>query len=133
MSKVVVYLTASPALSAVNQGHCHPQILAALVAQAGRVTLTSRAFRNDQLGPLYRDLHEITGMDMMLLTNTGAEAVETAIKAARKWAYTSKGVAAGRAEIVVCANNFHGRTTTLISLSTSDRTVTGSGRLRLAS
>jgi ornithine--oxo-acid transaminase len=112
------YLDCLSAYSAVNQGHCHPRIIAALVEQAGKVTLTSRAFRNDQFGPFAQELCEMTGYEMMLPMNSGAEAVETAIKAARKWGYTVKGVPAGQAEIIVCAENFHGRTTTIVSFST---------------
>jgi ornithine--oxo-acid transaminase len=112
------YMDFLAAYSAVNQGHCHPRIRAALVEQAGRVTLTSRAFRNDQLGPLYQQLHELSGYARTLPMNTGAEAVETAIKAARKWAYRVKGVPDGEAEILVFANNFHGRTTTIVGFST---------------
>lgn len=112
------YLDCLAAYSALNQGHCHPTILEALVEQAHKVTLTSRAFRNDQLPLLYQDLHELTGFDMVLPMNTGAEAVETAIKAARKWGYRFKGIPEGRAEIIVCANNFHGRTVTIVSFST---------------
>jgi len=111
------YLDCLAAYSAVNQGHCHPKILAALLEQAARVTLTSRAFRNDQLPMLFQDLHDLTGMDMSLPMNSGAEAVETAIKAARKWGYTVKGIPKDRAEIIVCHGNFHGRTTTVISFS----------------
>jgi len=112
------YLDCLSGYSAVSQGHCHPRILKACVEQAGRLTLTSRAFRNDQLPLLYERLHELTGMEMALLMNSGVEAVETALKAARKWGYTRKGIPAGRAEIIVCANNFHGRTITAISFST---------------
>lgn len=112
------YLDCLAAYSALNQGHCHPKILEALVEQAHKVTLTSRAFRNDQLPLLYQDLHELTGFDMVLPMNTGAEAVETAIKTARKWGYRVKGIPEGRAEIIVCANNFHGRTVTIVSFST---------------
>ncbi|HET7150988.1 MAG TPA: ornithine--oxo-acid transaminase [Candidatus Acidoferrum sp.] len=112
------YLDCLAAYSALNQGHCHPKILEALVEQAHKVTLTSRAFRNDQLPLLYQDLHKLTGFDMVLPMNTGAEAVETAIKAARKWGYRVKGIPEGRAEIIVCANNFHGRTVTIVSFST---------------
>jgi ornithine--oxo-acid transaminase len=112
------YLDCLAAYSAVNQGHCHPRILAAMVAQAKRVTLTSRAFRNDQLPQLYEQLHDLTGYGLSLPMNSGAEAVETAVKAARKWGYTVKGIPADRAEVVVCAGNFHGRTTTLVSCST---------------
>ncbi len=121
------YLDCLSAYSAVNQGHCHPRILRALVEQAGRVTLTSRAFRNDQLPLLEQELCELTGYEMTLLMNSGAEAVETAIKAARKWGYTVKGVARDRAEIVVCAGNFHGRTTTIVSFSTEPQYRDGFG------
>jgi ornithine--oxo-acid transaminase len=112
------YLDCLAAYSAVNQGHCHPTIMAAMVEQAHRVTLTSRAFRNDQLPLLCRDLHDLAGMDMVLPMNSGAEAVETALKAARKWGYTVKGIEPGKAEIITCANNFHGRTITIVSFST---------------
>jgi ornithine--oxo-acid transaminase len=112
------YLDCLAAYSAVNQGHCHPKILGALVEQAHRVTLTSRAFRNDQLPLLCRDLNELTGMDTVLPMNSGAEAVETAIKAARKWGYQVKGIPPEKAEIIACANNFHGRTVTIVSFST---------------
>ncbi len=112
------YLDCLAAYSAVNQGHCHPAIIDALVEQASRVTLTSRAFRNDQLPPLVRDIAELTRMDAVLLMNTGAEAVETAIKAARKWGYQVKGIPDEEAEIIVCRNNFHGRTISLVSAST---------------
>lgn len=112
------YLDCLSAYSAVNQGHVHPKILQTLVEQAQKVTLTSRAFRNDQLPLLYKELSEMTGYEMSLPMNTGAEAVETAIKLARKWAYQVKGVPRYQAEIVVCEGNFHGRTTTVISFST---------------
>ncbi len=112
------YLDCLAAYSAVNQGHCHPKILNALIEQAHKVTLTSRAFRNDQLPLLYKELHHLTGYDMALPMNTGAEAVETAIKTARKWGYKIKGIPDGQAEVIVCANNFHGRTVTEISFST---------------
>ncbi len=112
------YLDCLAAYSAVNQGHCHPEILKALIAQARRVTLTSRAFRNDQLPLFYKELHELTGYDMALPMNSGAEAVETAVKTARKWGYKIKGIPADQAEIIVCANNFHGRTITQVSFST---------------
>ncbi len=111
------YMDFLSAYSAVNQGHCHPRIYQALVEQAKRVTLTSRAFRNDRLGQFLKKVAELSGMEMVLPMNSGAEAVETAIKAARKWAYTKKGVPDNKAEIVVCENNFHGRTTTIISFS----------------
>jgi ornithine--oxo-acid transaminase len=111
------YLDCLSAYSAVNQGHCHPRILETLRTQAGRLTLTSRAFRNDQWPLFARELAELCGMQMVLPMNTGAEAVETAIKAARRWGYRSKGVPAGRAEVVVCQNNFHGRSTTIVGFS----------------
>jgi ornithine--oxo-acid transaminase len=111
------YMDMLSAYSALNQGHRHPRIIQALKDQADRCTLTSRAFHNDQLGPLYQDVAELTGMDLVLPMNSGAEAVETAVKAARKWGYTVKGIPADRAEIIVCNDNFHGRTTTVISFS----------------
>lgn len=112
------YLDCLSAYSAVNQGHVHPKILEALVDQARKVTLTSRAFRNDQLPLLYKELSEMTDYEMSLPMNSGTEAVETAIKLARKWAYEVKGVPRHQAEIIVCAGNFHGRTTTVVSFST---------------
>jgi len=112
------YLDCLAAYSAVNQGHCHPKILEALVEQANKVTLTSRAFRNDQLPLFYKELHELTGYDMALPMNSGSEAVETAIKTARKWGYKIKGIPEDKAEVIVCANNFHGRTITEVSFST---------------
>jgi ornithine--oxo-acid transaminase len=112
------YLDCLSAYSALNQGHCHPRILKALREQAERVTLTSRAFRNDQLPLFAKELAELCRLDMVLPMNTGAEAVETAIKAARRWGYTVKGIPSNQAEIIVCANNFHGRTTTIVSFST---------------
>ena len=112
------YLDCLAAYSAVNQGHCHPVILKAFIGQAKKVTLTSRAFRNDQLPLLYKMLHELTGYEASLPMNTGAEAVETAIKAARKWGYTVKGIPENKAEIICATDNFHGRTTTIISFST---------------
>ena len=123
------YVDCLAAYSAVNQGHCHPRILQACVDQARRLTLTSRAFRNDQLPQLYERLHALTGMEMALPMNSGAEAVETAIKAARKWGYTRKGIPEGQAEIVACANNFHGRTITVISCSTEPQYKEGFGPL----
>ena len=111
------YLDALSAYSALNFGHRHPRLVAAARAQLDRVTLTSRAFGNDQLGPFARDLAALCGKDRVLPMNTGAEAVETAIKTARKWGYDVKGVAPGRARIVVCGANFHGRTTTIVSFS----------------
>ena len=112
------YLDCLSAYSALNQGHVHPKILNALLEQAKKVTLTSRAFRNDQLPLLYKELSEMTGYEMSLPMNSGAEAVETAIKLARKWAYRVKGVSRHQAEIITAAGNFHGRTTTLVSFST---------------
>jgi ornithine--oxo-acid transaminase len=97
------YLDCLAAYSAVNQGHCHPRVLATLVEQARKVTLTSRAFRNSQLPLLCQDLHDLTGMDMVLPMNSGAEAVETAVKAARRWGYQIKNIPDGQAEIIVCA------------------------------
>ena len=114
------YLDCLAAYSAVNQGHCHPRIVAALRRQAERLTLTSRAFRNDQLGPFYEEVAALTGFPRVLPMNTGVEAVETAIKMARKWAYTVKGVPANQAEILVFSNNFHGRTTTVVGFSTDE-------------
>jgi ornithine--oxo-acid transaminase len=121
------YLDFLAAYSAVNQGHCHPKILAAMVEQAQKVTLTSRAFRNDQLPLLLRDLHELTGFEMALPMNSGAEAVETALKVARKWGETVKGVKADRTEIIVCANNFHGRTISIVGFSTDEQYRAGFG------
>ncbi|MGO9405071.1 MAG: ornithine--oxo-acid transaminase [Terriglobales bacterium] len=121
------YLDCLAAYSAVNQGHCHPRILNALVEQAHKVTLTSRAFRNDQLPLLLEQLHELAGFDMALPMNSGAEAVETAVKAARKWGHKVKGIPDNKAEIIVCANNFHGRTVTIISFSTDEQYRDGFG------
>ncbi|HEY1730096.1 MAG TPA: ornithine--oxo-acid transaminase [Terriglobales bacterium] len=121
------YLDCLASYSAVNQGHCHPKILKAMIDQARRVTLTSRAFRNDQLPLLYQKLHELTGYEMALPMNSGAEAVETAVKAARKWGYQVKGIPQGKAEIIVCANNFHGRTVTIISFSSDEQYRDGFG------
>jgi len=112
------YLDCLSAYSALNQGHVHPRILNALLEQAKKVTLTSRAFRNDQLPLLYKELSEMTGYEMSLPMNSGAEAVETAVKLARKWAYRVKGVPRHQAEMITAAGNFHGRTTTLVSFST---------------
>ena len=114
------YLDCLAAYSAVNQGHRHPRIVAAARDQLDRLTLTSRAFHNDLMGPFLHRLCDVAGYDKALPMNTGAEAVETAIKAIRRWGYRVKGIAPDRAEIVVCANNFHGRTTTVISFSTED-------------
>jgi ornithine--oxo-acid transaminase len=121
------YLDFLAAYSAVNQGHCHPAIYAAMVDQAKKVTLTSRAFRNDQLPLLYRDLHELTGYEMALPMNSGAEAVETALKAARKWGEAVKGIAADKTEIVVAANNFHGRTIAIVGFSSDEQYRQGFG------
>jgi ornithine--oxo-acid transaminase len=121
------YLDMLAAYSAVNQGHCHPKILATLREQAARVTLISRAFHNDRFGPLCELLTEMTGYEKVLLMNSGAEAVETAIKMARKWGYTKKGVPDGKAEILVCSDNFHGRTTTIIGFSTEKQYQEGFG------
>ena len=114
------YLDCLSAYSAVNQGHCHPKILQAAVDQMHRVTLTSRAFRNDQMGPFLKELCELTGYEMALPMNSGAEAVETAVKAVRKWGYETKGVPDGQAEIIVCNGNFHGRTTTIVGFSSEE-------------
>lgn len=111
------YLDCLAAYSAVNQGHCHPRLVNALVQQASRVTLTSRAFRNTELPAFCETLAELCGMEMVLPMNTGAEAVETAIKAVRRWGYRRKGIPAGQANIIVFANNFHGRTTTIVGFS----------------
>ena len=114
------YLDCLSAYSAVNQGHCHPHIVKAMVDQAQKIALTSRAFRNDKLGLLYKKLVDLTGYERVLPMNSGAEAVESAIKVARKWAYVTKGVPKYEAEIIVAAGNFHGRTVTIVSFSTED-------------
>ncbi len=121
------YLDLLAAYSAVNQGHCHPRIEATILEQVPKLTLTSRAFRNDKLGPFYKFVTELTGFQRFLPMNTGAEAVETAIKAARKWAYTKKGVAKDQAKILVFENNFHGRTTTIVGFSSEDQYKDGFG------
>ena len=121
------YMDCLSAYSAVNQGHCHPKILAAFEKQARKVTLTSRAFRNDQLPLFCEKLALLSGMDMVLPMNSGAEAVETAVKAARKWGYKHKGIPEGQAEIIVCENNFHGRTTTIVGFSTEEQYKDGFG------
>jgi len=121
------YLDCLAAYSAVNQGHCHPKLLATLAEQARKITLTSRAFRNSQLPLFYKELHDLTGFDMALPMNSGAEAVETAVKAARKWGYTQKGIAKDTAEIIVCQNNFHGRTISVVSFSTEEQYKDGFG------
>ena len=115
------------AYSAVNQGHCHPRLLKALRRQAAKVTLTSRAFRNDQLPLFCKEVCELTGYDRVLPMNSGAEAVETAIKAARKWGEKVKGIRKNKAEIIVCADNFHGRTTTIVGFSTEEQYKDGFG------
>lgn len=121
------YLDCLSAYSAVNQGHRHPKIIAALKTQADRVTLTSRAFHNDKMGEWLKLLCEITGYEKALPMNTGAEAVETAIKTARKWGQYKKGVEAGKQEIIVCEHNFHGRTTTIVGFSSDEQTRDGFG------
>src|SRR3990172_8963072 len=121
------YMDCLSAYSAVNQGHCHPRLVATVKRQAERLTLTSRAFHNDQTGPFFRMLADLCGMDMVLPMNSGAEAVETAIKTARKWGYLKKGVEADRAEIITFENNFHGRTTTIVGFSTDPQYREGFG------
>jgi len=121
------YLDFLAAYSAVNQGHAHPRLCQVLKEQAERVTLTSRAFYTDQLGPLYKKVHDLTGYAKMLPMNTGAEAVETAIKVARKWGYKVKGVPDGQAEILVFEGNFHGRTTTIVGFSSEEQYRDGFG------
>jgi ornithine--oxo-acid transaminase len=121
------YLDMLSAYSALNQGHCHSKILQAIRKQAGRLTLTSRAFHNDQMAQLLKKLCTVTAYDKALLMNSGAEAVETAIKVARKWGYKKKGVKKNRAEIIVCANNFHGRTTTIVGFSSEGQYRDGFG------
>ncbi|RZK45461.1 MAG: ornithine--oxo-acid transaminase, partial [Hymenobacter sp.] len=121
------YVDFLSAYSAVNQGHCHPRIIAALTEQAQQLTLTSRAFFNDRLGPAEQQLCELFGYDKALLMNSGAEAVETALKLARKWGYQEKGIAPNQARIVVAEHNFHGRTTGIISFSTDGDSTGGFG------
>lgn len=121
------YLDCLSSYSALNQGHNHPRIRQAMMEQAAKLTLTGRAFRNDQLPLLARELCELTGYEMMLPMNTGAEAVETALKAARKWGYQVKGVPDEQAEIIVCAGNFHGRTITIVGFSTEEQYKDGFG------
>ena len=115
------YLDCLSAYSAVNQGHCHPRIAAVMIEQAQQLTLCSRAFRNDQLGLFYKELCELTHSHMALPMNSGAEAVESVIKAVRKWGYQEKHIPAGQAELIVCANNFHGRTITIVGFSTEQQ------------
>ena len=114
------YMDFLAAYSAVNRGHCHPRLVKVMREQVEKVTLTSRAFRNDQLGPFCEELTGLTGFHRVLPMNTGAEAVETAIKAARKWGYTVKGIPEGEAEILVFSGNFHGRTTTIVGFSSDE-------------
>ena len=121
------YMDCLSAYSAVNQGHCHPKILETMREQAGRLTLTSRAFRNDQLGLFYKELCELTHSHKVLPMNSGAEAVETVVKAVRKWGYEVKGVPNDKAEIVVCQNNFHGRTIAIVGFSTDQGSREGFG------
>lgn len=121
------YLDCLAAYSAVNQGHCHPKILAALKAQADKITLSSRAFRNEQLPLFCKELTEMTGFEMVLPMNSGAEAVETALKTARKWGHKIKGIPESQAEIIVCAGNFHGRTISIISFSSDEQYREGFG------
>lgn len=121
------YLDMLSAYSALNQGHRHPAVVKALTEQAGRLTLTSRAFHNDQMGPFLRELCETVGYERALPMNTGAEAVETAIKMVRRWGYRKKGVSEGQAEIIVCENNFHGRTTTIVGFSSNREARDGFG------
>src|SRR5699024_801854 len=121
------YMDLLSAYSSVNQGHRHPKIVEALKEQVDRITLTSRAFHNDQLGPWYEKICKLTNKDMVLPMNTGAEAVETAIKAARRWAYDVKGVKEDQAEIIACVDNFHGRTMAAVSLSSEPSNKRGFG------
>ena len=121
------YLDCLSAYSAVNQGHCHPRILKAMIEQAGRLTLTSRAFRNDQLGLFYEEVCALTRSHSVLPMNTGVEAVETALKVARKWGYQVKGVPDGAAEVIVCGDNFHGRTLTVVGFSSDPTARAGFG------
>ena len=121
------YLDMLASYSALNQGHCHPRILTALIEQAKKLTLVSRAFRSDQLGPFYKEICEMTHSHSVLPMNSGAEAVETALKAARKWGYQIKEIPDDMAEIIVCANNFHGRTITIVGFSTEKQYKEGFG------
>ena len=121
------YLDCLAAYSAVNQGHCHPRILRTLQEQASKITLSSRAFRNEQLPLFCKEMHELTGFEMVLPMNSGAEAVETALKAARKWGYKVKGIPQNQAEIIVCAGNFHGRTISVVSFSSDEQYRDGFG------
>jgi len=121
------YLDCLAGYSALNHGHCHPKIIRTIIKQLGRLTLTSRAFRNDQLGFFNKKVCQITGFKKVLPMNTGAEAVETAIKLARKWGYEKKGIEKNKAEIIVCENNFHGRTTTIVGFSSDSYSRDGFG------
>ncbi len=121
------YLDFLACYSALNQGHCHPRMVKVLCEQGGKLTLTSRAFHSDQLGPFFKEICALTGFEKVLPMNTGAEAVETAIKASRRWGYFKKGIKDGRAEIITCKGNFHGRTTTVISFSTEEQYRRGFG------
>src|SRR5579884_4074390 len=121
------YIDMMSAYSAASHGHAHPRLLAALEAQARRLAVPSRAYYNDRLGPFLAELTRLTGLDKALPMNTGAEAVETAIKAARRWGYWKKGIAADKAEIIVAAGNFHGRTSTIIGFSSEDEYRDGFG------
>lgn len=121
------YLDCLSSYSAVNQGHCHPKIMQAMIDQAHKLTLTSRAFRNDQMASFYEDLCKLTNSHKVLPMNSGAEAVETAIKTVRKWGYQVKGVPEDKAEIIVCENNFHGRTISIVSFSTDENARAGFG------
>src|SRR5512136_285284 len=121
------YLDFLSSYSAVNQGHRHPRIVKALIEQARKLTLTSRAFRNDQWPMLAKEVCDMTGYSMVLPMNSGAEAVETAVKTARKWAYQKKGIPSDKAEIIACTNNFHGRTVTIVSFSTEEQYRDGFG------
>ncbi|MEA3360337.1 MAG: ornithine--oxo-acid transaminase [Thermodesulfobacteriota bacterium] len=121
------YLDCLAAYSAINQGHCHPEIMRTMIEQAQKLTLTSRAFRNDQLALLYKEICDLTNSHKVLPMNSGAEAVETVIKAVRKWGYTVKGVPMEKAEVIVCENNFHGRTITIVGFSTDENSRYGFG------
>lgn len=121
------YMDCLSSYSAINQGHCHPKIMNAMVEQARKLTLTSRAFRNDQLGLFYKEICQMTSSHKVLPMNSGAEAVETVIKAVRKWGYKVKGVPENQAEIIVCENNFHGRTITIVGFSTDENSRAGFG------
>ena len=121
------YMDCLSAYSAVNQGHCHPKIMQTMIEQARKLTLTSRAFRNDQLALLYKELCDLTHSHKVLPMNSGAEAVETVIKAVRKWGYKIKGIPKDQAEVIVCEDNFHGRTIAIIGFSTEDQYRNGFG------